>query len=274
MQIKWYVPDAHAVSAVVSLLQSYADESSKAAEGLANDWRECAGSRKQLEEGLLAHLEVVRACVRGAADLLGDTFAPDPQLSMYVLETGRSAVVSDAGQLAYLSSFRDRMLSSLNSLHDVLYPGGVDRMLSIRYTSADALKVVSDAAGAPTAAIQVYRTWLRIVEAILVSRTSFALNFKQLRQMHSYHRRQGSSSTARYAKKYLDLIARREVSLAQKFLGSSNWANADFWDSYDSSYSFTAERAVILHAMRAKEMGIAVIRAREHGLGMRRQCFC
>jgi hypothetical protein len=186
---------------------------------------------------------------------------------MYVLETGRSALVSHAGELAYLSSFRDRMLVSLNKIHDVLYPSGEDRMLKIRYTSAESLKSISEEAGAPTAAIQVYRTWLRIAEAILISRTAFTLNFKQLRQMHSYHRRQGSSATARYVKKYLDLIARREASLASKFLSSSEWADADFWDSYDSSYAFTAERAAILHAMRAKEMGIAVIRARELGLG-------
>lgn len=266
IQINWHVPEAAAVSAVVSLLQHFADASAKATESVANDWRESTSARKQLEESLLAHLEVIRACVRGAADLLGDTFVPTAQFPSYILDTGRSAVAGNAGDLAYLSSFRDRMLQSLNKLHDILYPGGEERMLKLRYSSADALKSISEASGAPTAATQVYSTWLRIVEAILVSRTAFALNFKQMRQMHSYHRRQGSSATARYAKKYLDLISKRETSGA-KLLGASDFASPAFWDSYDASYAFVAERAVIYHAMRAKEMSIAVIRAREHAFG-------
>lgn len=262
------MPTADGVSAAAALLTTCCDDAMAAVTDITTGVSATA-TKKAAEDDLIAHLSVIHACCRGAADILGDVESVASSLStdngeddeegtFTVVSTGRNKIVAacgDSSVIACLSQTRDRILRTLLSLQETLNRGDVK---NIFHESPGG-------AGSNTASMSpdVAALWMRVFEAVVMHR-SWLKEASSAKQSFSANKRQGTNSTARYAKRVLERFGDRSSGQTGSPT-AKNYSDSFYWERYDLPAYASSDRGLIQYSLIANEYGHSSARASIHG---------
>ncbi len=229
-------------------------------------------SKKTIEDKIISYLNILHACVRGAADVLSDVDlklvnvtsdsvlqVEDEDNSQVVTNTGRNDLIfalSDKGKIDVLVGTRDEIVSFLVQFHDAvnIFPDGniLDENKSVETSKEKCLHgiLTPDVASA----------WLRLFEAVVLHRSSFMKEPKSVRHVYSANKRQLANATTRYVKRMIE-----RYGIVKERTEYVKYHDSIYWERYDIPASYDIDRAYIQYSLRTKEYGYASIRTREYG---------
>jgi hypothetical protein len=263
IEVVWHIPGVNSLQAACDILRRHASHAMVKIqellqiEGTYQDTTETASSKK-VEDDVVSHLNVLRRCVRGVSDVLGDLeLSGNPSK---LLETGHSIVDFSAisqEDKTYLKSLRNTIVEFLNSLHGhldslSLNPSGTNEKtdnydsnsvslahsIRIRTTASKIFKVVAIQRMANLKNVDNISKWFTVLRKMRQS----ALSMHMTKLMHRHRDMIGCYGTT-------------DITDVSSLLSS-----VEYWAGHDVSTRTVQDRAWLQHALRQKELSFAAMR--------------
>jgi hypothetical protein len=263
LQVNWRTPSQAALEATVGLLRRYANGSldaaaaivSKSSKSMAVDsMDEEKLSFKMAEEKMVTHLEVVRASLRGAAEVLGNgaLTSGDDDDEDCMLDTGKSILSSlMSDDQAYLTNFRTRVLTFVSDCNDTIDASDCP---------ADLLPMQDS--------FLVRKTLLKLVSTVINRRMATMKEpsrcLKNNKSTKLSWRSTITTSMLEWTKRLGPVEGADRAHLDEPLFGTTTrgmLSNVDTWKSYDLDLGNFQGRVKAQHALRLREYAFASTRA-------------
>jgi hypothetical protein len=291
--VAWHVPSSEGIKAAAAILGSCCGAAMTSALAVASAGTSGAAalSKKAAEEEVIACLSVVHACVRGAADILGDGSISGSDVAaaassaameidaaaasgedddedeghgVAVVATGLAAVVAgcgDAAVVTQLSQQREEVAAFLVRLHDIMNRSNENNI----FQQIGSPESEATAAGV-TISPDITALWLRVFEAVVMHR-AWLKDATLYKHSFAANKRQTVNSTARYTKRLIERFGcgggGGGGAAAQS--QSEHYANSLYWERYDLPEFSSSDRGMIQYGLISKEYAHSSMRARIHG---------
>lgn len=281
---EWHVPSPGCISAAVALLREHASGAMRQVESLLAVEQTCSSGGegdstdesskllvRKTEDKVVALLHILRRCLRGAAEVLGDVHSdavgPDTpvpasddmeqdadEASLRLLvATGRNHVfaISTPEDSQYLTTLRHSVICFLNRVQSLL-----DKCSTVGAPSSP----LAGYANSPT----VRSVLMKVFKITVNQRMAVLKNVDNVKKWFSMSKRMSKSSTSQYMERKLQRItyalcrsspyanaSLREVANQpwQRAIGS-----AEYWIGHDLCARSVSDRVWIQQAQRLKEL--------------------
>lgn len=254
VQINWYSPTVPAIQATVTILREFYDS---VVHDVASTFESILGEQtagaessalapKRLEETIVNDLQLILKCVRGAAEVLGDSTGEGKVFGAEDSHTRGTRCAVPHGVSAedrhYLETFRESLSHFLSNVHDHLHStetavGGV-------YSS------LSDSPKVRTA-------WMKILQALVIRRMARHRNSDLWKKYYVFSKRAARSLITQYMRR----VSKRVVSDTSL---PTTWpavmTTTGYWCGHDLSLHTVADRLRILISTRRKELSFYTMR--------------
>jgi hypothetical protein len=296
VKVLWHIPSTESVTESVKIMKLLASTSMTAVESLlsentttslvgngGNSSDDQSLSLKKIEEKIVTHLQIIRRCLRGAAEMLGDESSPavvteaiscedettadedmdvEENQTSRLIETGRAAILNSLSpdDKLYLETIRHSVVSFLNRIYFYLNPTTVTPTTNITTTAITISSTETPLSFHNNPSI--HSLWMKIFGVTTMLRMSILKTVDQVKKWFSLSKRMIKSSTSTYMEKKLQRIqfsrCRESLGECPTLTGTERWdqaiQSAEYWIGHDLSSRSVGDRAWIQLILREKEL--------------------
>lgn len=287
-QVDWHQPSFQCVLAAIALLKSHLTNSMNEIESLlssenmiivADETKDDATkSVKKTEEQFITNMQIIRRCLRGAAEILGEKSIPvgdptseepsdetddgdeNPEYSTSLLvETGRTAIFNflspeDRNYLEMLRfdvvKFLNRVYIRLASLSD---PNTTSNLVSLNNNPS------------------IHSVWMKVFGVTVMIRMAVLKNIDQLKKWFSLSKRMIKTSVTNYLEKKYKRLQFCASSPHPNSVDHDSWSTTihslNYWIGHDLTFRSLGDRSWIQHVLREKELSFLSIYSEQRRYG-------
>jgi hypothetical protein len=303
VKLEWHIPSAQSLSETVKILQLLASSSMSSVESILSEddtapsspgdltgqqeqqQQSLSLSLKKTEEKIVTHLQILRRCLRGAAEVLGDTsFASSSPLEnptmtkeqdqqedqmdletdeipsaenqenhRILIETGRNLVLDSLKpeEKTFLETFRYTVVCFLNRMHHRLSSSS-----SVEQGPTPSRTIVS-LNNNPS----IHSVWMKVYGVVVMIRMAVLKNVDQVKKWFSLTKRMIKSSTTIFMEKKLKRLQFSTAAgggQSKEGGAGAGWEvaiqSAEYWIGHDLSIRSVGDRSWIQHILREKAL--------------------